>query len=67
MSITYSGSIDDIRCSLRNLNPKTDAQRHEYIDYLSMSYKTEANKIIPRATVLKMINVKIKQLSKLSL
>ncbi len=64
MSITHSGNIDDIRCSINNLIPKNDVQKDEFIDYLKKSYETEANRDFPRSTVLKMINVKIRKLER---
>jgi hypothetical protein len=57
-------SADDIRSSLRLLNPKSSEEIRRYTDYLNRSLDYEV-KNHNRATVIKMIRAKINQYKKL--
>lgn len=62
--IQYSGSVDDIRCSLHLMNPKTGFEIRDSLDYLnrSMDYEVKNHN---RSTVLKMLRAKVNKLKKL--
>jgi hypothetical protein len=57
-------SVDDIKSSLRLLNPKSSDEIRRYTDYLNRSLDFEV-KNYNRATVIKMIRGKINQFKKL--
>lgn len=57
-------SVDDLRSSLALIDPKDDEDRHRYIkalnDELDYEYRGRY-----RSTIIKMLDVKIRQLKKL--
>lgn len=65
-SITHKGSVDDIRCALGHINPKSSLEQKKCIVYLEASYHVECSQTFPRQTVLKMIDTKLRKLNKMS-
>lgn len=57
-------SVDDGRSSLRLLDPKNNEERNRYIKYLKEELDGEYRNRF-RSTIIKMLDVKIKQLEKL--
>jgi hypothetical protein len=62
--IQYSGSVDDIRCSLSNMNPVTGFEIRDDLDFLSRSLAYEV-KNKNRVSVIKMLQAKINKVRKL--
>ena len=56
-------SVDDLRSSLALVDPKDDEDRHRYIKYLNDELIEERGRY--RSTIIKMLDVKIRQLKKL--
>ena len=56
-------SVDDIRSSLRLMNPETTDEMRRYLDYMNRSYDYEV-KNSNRASVIKLLRAKINQLKK---
>lgn len=57
-------SVDDLRSSLRLMNPETDEDRNRYIKGLTEELDDEYRNRF-RSTIIKMIDVKIRQLKKM--
>lgn len=57
-------SVDDLRSSLRLMNPETDEDRNRYIKGLTEELEDEYRNRF-RSTIIKMLDVKIRQLKKL--
>lgn len=57
-------SVDDFRSSLRLMNPETDEDRNRYIKGLTEELDDEYRNRF-RSTIIKMLDVKIRQLKKL--
>lgn len=57
-------SVDDLRSSLRLMNPETDEDRNRYIKGLTEELDDEYRNRF-RSTIIKMLDVKIRQLKKL--
>jgi hypothetical protein len=63
--ISNNGSVEDIRGSLRHMNPTTKTGINEYLDYLNFSFIYEiTNK--NRNAVRAMLEAKINKLKKMS-
>ncbi len=60
--VNHSGSVDDIRCALTYINPKT--AKKPTIQMLEASLKNEKEEHYNRATVIKMIESKLRQIHK---
>jgi hypothetical protein len=61
--IQHSGSVDDIRCSLRLMNPRTAYEIRDDLAYLNRSMDYEV-KNQNRVTVIRMLQAKINTLKK---
>ena len=57
-------SVDDLRSSLRLMNPETDEDRNRYIKGLTEELDDEYRNRF-RSTIIKMLDVKIRQLKKM--
>ena len=57
-------SVDDLRSSLRLMNPDTNEDRNRYIKWLTEELDDEYRNRF-RSTIIKMLDVKIRQLKKL--
>lgn len=57
-------SVDDLRSSLRLMNPETDEDQNRYIKGLTEELDDEYRNRF-RSTIIKMLDVKIRQLKKL--
>lgn len=60
--INHSGSVEDIRCALGYINPK-QAGKHA-VESLQASLDNEKNNHYNRATVIKMLETKLRQIAK---
>lgn len=64
--LQQSGSVDDMRCSLRHYKTETPRDIFLFLQFLSRSFTYEIRHQ-KRQTVLKMIQSKINQLNKIKL
>ena len=61
--VNNAGNTEDIRCSLYHINPKSDADKIDTINWLTICLNDE-RKNRNRSTVIRMIEVKKKQIVK---
>ena len=59
-------SVEDISCSIRHIKPKTEEDRNSEIFDLKICLKLE-NKLRRRASVIKLLESKIRSLNKLNI
>jgi len=62
--IQFSGSVEDIRCTLKFMNPKTGFKIREDLDYLNRSLDYEV-KNMNRVSVIRLLQAKINKVKKL--
>ena len=62
--LQFSGSVDDMKCSLGHMDPKTGFEIRDALDYLNRSLVYEI-KNKNRVTVINMLHSKINKVKKL--